>query len=102
MESKMTFNQLEDDDTIGFPDEIKLEQVEVSAGDYMSPAPLPPGQVKTLFEQLKNSGEATGKYALEYKNLETAVDGIIHTLNMEALEGTSKLDPGKNAHEMWL
>jgi coatomer protein complex subunit gamma len=83
MRAEMRFNQLEEGDDIGFPDTCPMEDVEVSAGDYMQPAPLPQGQVKSLFEQLKMQSEATTKLQLEYKNLEAAVAGTIHSMNMK-------------------
>merc|ERR1712224_854515 len=65
-----------------------LENASVLPGDYMSPNPLPQGQVEGLFEQLKA--------------LELAVEGVQNTLHMEACDKTGTAEPGKTAHKMWL
>lgn len=102
MKAMLNFNQLEDGDDIGFPDETPLENAEVLASDYMLPTPLPQGQVKRLFETLKLQGDAVRKMQLDYRSLDQAVPGIIHTLGMEACDKSEVPVPGKNAHELWL
>ncbi|CAD7970950.1 unnamed protein product [Amoebophrya sp. A120] len=99
---KLCYNQLEDGDDIGFPDETQLENAEILPGNYVSPALLPPGQVKPLFEQLKAQGSAMVKLQLEYNSIEKAVEGVINTMGMEACEKTDTVDPSRTAHELWL
>jgi coatomer protein complex subunit gamma len=99
--AKLTFLVKEEGDDLGYEDEYPIEGMEVSTGDYMFPRQLPAGQFKSAWEQLTAQGvEATQKLSLTYKSLDAAVAGIIQVLNMEACEGTGKVEAGVRGHTL--
>ncbi|CAK0894724.1 unnamed protein product, partial [Prorocentrum cordatum] len=99
--AKLTFLVKEEGDDLGYEDEYPIEGLDVSTGDYMFPRQLPAGQFKSAWEQLTAQGvEATQKLSLTYKSLEAAVAGIIQVLNMEACEGTGKVEAGVRGHTL--
>ncbi|CAD7971038.1 unnamed protein product [Amoebophrya sp. A25] len=102
MPAKLCYNQLEDGDDIGYPDETVLENAEVLPGNYVTPMQLPQGHCRPLWEQLKSFGEATAKLQLEFDSIERAVAGVIATMGMEACDKTETPVAGRNAHELWL
>merc|ERR1712217_690317 len=78
-----------------------VENIAITIGDYLFPKALQAGQFKSVWEQLQAQGvETIQKLALNFKSLETAVDGIIATLNMEACDKTSKVEAGVRGHTL--
>ena len=106
LSASMKFNQLEDGDDIGFPDELELENVSIEKSDFMIPHALPHGRVKQVFDSLETPDNPgiTRKLVLDpgFKSLAEAVEGVIRTLNMEACDGTATTSEAKSAHELWL
>eukprot|EP00392_Amoebophrya_sp_AT5.2_P008271 g8290.t1 len=99
MPAKLCYNQLEDGDDIGFPDETVLENADVLPGHYVSPTPLPQGQVRPLFEQLKAAGSATVKLQLEFQTIEKAVEGVSHSMGMEPCDKTNVVDGSRKDNQ---
>lgn len=98
--ARLKFNQLEDGDDIGFPDEYPIENVFVVAGDYMVPSAIPHGQFPSLFEQMPHAVQT--KLMLEFKSLDVAVQGIINSMNMEPCDKSGTVEAGKTAHTILL
>mmetsp|Transcript_33383 Transcript_33383/g.72991 ORF Transcript_33383/g.72991 Transcript_33383/m.72991 type:complete len:928 (-) Transcript_33383:127-2910(-) len=93
----------EDGDDLGYEDDYPVENVSITAGDYMFPRALQAGQFKSVWEQLSAQGvESTEKLSLSFKTLETAVDYIIATLNMEPCDKTGKVEAGVRGHTLLL
>jgi len=91
----------EDGDDLGYDDDMSIENIHVVTGDYMFPRTLPQGQFKSVWEQLGAQGtEATQKLVLNYKSLETAVEGILATLNMDACDKTGTVETGVRGHTL--
>jgi len=97
----LKFLQKEDGDDLGFEDDYPVENVLITTGDYMFPMLLQQGQFKSVWEQLTAQGvEATQKLVLNFKNLDSAVEGIMATLNMEACDKTGKVEAGVRGHTL--
>jgi len=93
----------EEGDDLGFEDDYPVESVHITPGDYMFPRALPQGQFKSVWEQLSAQGvESIQKLVLNYKSLETAVEGVIQTLNMDACDKTGKVEAGVRGHTLLL
>ena len=89
------FNQREDGDPVGFPDDFPIEPVKVGMGDYINGRQLPTGQFPRAWDAIGGNGiERVQKYALSYRTLEATVSGLINTLGMAPCEGTDRLEPG--------
>mmetsp|Transcript_52855 Transcript_52855/g.151418 ORF Transcript_52855/g.151418 Transcript_52855/m.151418 type:complete len:111 (+) Transcript_52855:315-647(+) len=62
---------------------------------------MPRAQFNSLWESLSAQGaESTQKLVLNYKSLETAVDGVIATLNLNACDNTGKVEAGVRGHTL--
>jgi len=93
----------EDGDDLGSMDDYPVEDVVLEFGDYMFPRSLRDGQFKSAWEQMHAQGaEATEKLSLNFKSLETAVEAIINTLNMEPCDKTGKVEQGVRGHTILL
>lgn len=84
----------EEDDPLGFEDDYPVENISISVGDYMSPKGLAQGQFKSVWEEFSKAAEATEKLSLNFKSLDTAVDAIVASLNMEPCDKTGKVETG--------
>mmetsp|Transcript_6999 Transcript_6999/g.20637 ORF Transcript_6999/g.20637 Transcript_6999/m.20637 type:complete len:924 (-) Transcript_6999:83-2854(-) len=101
--ASLKFIQKEEGDDLGFEDDYPVENIHITTGDYVFPITLQQGQFKSVWEQLAAQGvEATQKLVLNFKNLDSAVDGIISTLNMEACDKTGKVEAGVRGHTLLL
>merc|ERR1719399_1716287 len=77
----------EDGDDLGYEDDYPVESISLTTGDYVYPKTLPAGQFKSVWESLSAQGtEATKQLSLNFKSLESAVEGICAQLNMEACD----------------
>jgi len=93
----------EDGDDLGYDDDYPVENIIVNTGDYMYPRALPQGQFKSVWEQMAAQGaESTQKLVLNFKSLESAVDGIMANLNMEACDKTGSVETGVRGHTLLL
>lgn len=91
----------EDGDDLGYDDDYPIENIPLTIGDYMFPKTLQQGHFKSAWEQLQAQGvESVQKYALNFKSLEAAVEGILNTLNMEACDKTGKVESGGRGHTL--
>lgn len=97
------FLMKEEDDDIGYEDDYPVENVRIAIGDYLNAKVLNQGQFKSFWESLNAQGvEAVQKLSLSYRSLETAVDGIIAAVNMEACDRTGKVEAGVRGHTLLL
>merc|ERR1712060_747180 len=88
-------------DNMGYEDDYPVEKVSIGTGDYMFPRALQQGQFKSVWEQLSAQGaESTQKLSLNFKTLETAVQAIIDTLNMEPCDKSGQVETGVKGHTL--
>eukprot|EP00437_Effrenium_voratum_P041885 CAMPEP_0181477176 /NCGR_PEP_ID=MMETSP1110-20121109/42084_1 /TAXON_ID=174948 /ORGANISM="Symbiodinium sp., Strain CCMP421" /LENGTH=918 /DNA_ID=CAMNT_0023602475 /DNA_START=89 /DNA_END=2845 /DNA_ORIENTATION=- len=93
----------EEGDDLGYEDDYPVENVVIGTGDYMFPRSLQQGQFRSVWEQLTAQGtEVTQKLALNFRSLETGVDWIIATLNMQPCDNTGKVEQGGRGHTVLL
>jgi hypothetical protein len=93
----------EEGDDLGYDDDYPVENCKIAVGDYMAPKGMPPGQFKSVWEQLTTNGTETQKdMALNFKTVELAVDAIVATLNMQPCENTGKVEAGSKGHTLLL
>jgi len=91
----------EEGDDVGYDDDYPVEKLSITVGDYMYGRALPPGQFKSVWEQMSAQGQqAEEKISLSFKSLEPAVEYLINTLNMEPCDKTQTIDPDKNGHQL--
>jgi len=101
IQASLKFIVKEEGDDLGYDDDYPVEAVNITTGDYMFPRALQQGQFKSVWEQLLAQGvEATQKLSLNFKSLESAVEGIINTLNMEPCDKTGKVEAGVKGHTL--
>ncbi|KAI5779117.1 adaptin N terminal region-domain-containing protein [Geopyxis carbonaria] len=82
-----TTNQPEED---GYEDEYQVEDLELTAGDYIAPAYV--GSFDHVWEQVGAAGEeATETYSLgtELKGIQEAIDLLTKQLSMQPLDGSA-------------
>jgi len=91
----------EEGDDLGYDDDYPVEAVQVTIGDYISPRALQQSQFKSVWEQLAAQGaEAMQKLSLNFRSLESAVEGIMNMLNMEPCDTTGKVEAGVKGHTL--
>jgi len=101
IQATLKFIVKEEGDDLGYDDDYPVEAVHITTGDYMFPRALQQGQFKSVWEQLAAQGaEAMQKLSLNFKSLESAVEGIINTLNMEPCDKTGKVEAGVKGHTL--
>eukprot|EP00922_Rhytidocystis_sp_ex-Travisia-forbesii_P037494 GHVS01055872.1.p1 GENE.GHVS01055872.1~~GHVS01055872.1.p1 ORF type:complete len:858 (+),score=150.16 GHVS01055872.1:321-2894(+) len=93
----------EEGDDVGFQDSYPVEGFTIGLGDYMVGRVLRPGEFKAQWDSLESQGsEVVSKFCLSFKSLETAVEGLLASLNLAACEKTDTVDPHKANHTMML
>merc|ERR1711879_364264 len=91
----------EEGDDLGYEDDYAVENVTITVGDYVFPRALPKGQFASVWEQMGAQGEESqAKLSLNFKTLETAVDYLVSTFNMEPCEKTGKVETGVQGHSL--
>jgi hypothetical protein len=99
----LRFLMKEDGDDLGNDDDYPIEKVKITTGDFNNPRALPQGQFRSLWEEMgKQGAESTQKLLLPYKSIDSAVENIILALNMQACDGTSKVEAGARQHILCL
>jgi hypothetical protein len=71
----------------------------------MVPSNLPPGNCKNVCESLKSTHPESmiqAKLQLDFRSIASAVEGVIHTLNMAPCDKSDTVNEAKKAHELWL
>eukprot|EP00922_Rhytidocystis_sp_ex-Travisia-forbesii_P037490 GHVS01055868.1.p1 GENE.GHVS01055868.1~~GHVS01055868.1.p1 ORF type:complete len:859 (+),score=145.05 GHVS01055868.1:321-2897(+) len=93
----------EEGDDVGFEDAYPVEGFTVGLGDYMVGRLLRPGEFKAQWDSLETQGaEVVSKFCLSFKSVESAVEGLIASLNLAACEKTDTVEPHKPNHTMML
>mmetsp|Transcript_68621 Transcript_68621/g.146918 ORF Transcript_68621/g.146918 Transcript_68621/m.146918 type:complete len:937 (-) Transcript_68621:64-2874(-) len=101
LSASLHFLVKEEGDDLGFEDDYPVENVVITTGDYMFPKALQGGQFKSVWEQLAAQGaESQQKMALNFKSLETAAEGVMKALNMEACDRTGTVEAGVKGHTL--
>lgn len=81
----------------GYEDEYQLEDVEVSAADYIKPVYTP--NFRAVWEQLPEDSEMVDDYAIGQRDsLQDAVEAVMKILGMQACEGTDAVPPNARSH----
>lgn len=94
----------------GFEDEYQLEDLTVSAADYINPWYLPTSFAEAWEDEAvsggggeEGEGEVVDSYALGRKEgLQDAVEAVIHLLGMAVAEGTDAVPPLARSHTVLL
>lgn len=82
----------------GFDDEYQLEDVEVTATDYIAPQGV--SNFKRSWDELTEN-EATDDYGLGQRDtLQSAVVSVLESLNMAACEGSDAVPPNARSHTL--
>jgi len=101
IKAALRFIVKEDGDDLGYDDDYPIENVNIGVGDYLNPKGMPPGQFKSVWEQMASNGLETQKdMSLNFKSIDAAVEGIIQNLNMQPCENTGKIEAGAKGHTL--
>ena len=83
-----------------YDEEYPLEELEVTASDYMARVAVP--DFRAAWESMGNDNEVLSKFALEFKTQEAAVTAVIAHLGMQPCDGTGTVKPGGKPHLLHL
>jgi len=105
MGAELRFNIAEIDvatqDVLGeYDDDYKLEDVTISAADYIKKQRIPDGEFRMNWGSL--AGELTQGYALSYTSLESAVSNLIKFLNMTPCDHSDTVEADGSTHMIML
>lgn len=85
----------------GYDDEYQLEGVEVEPTDFVLPAHT--GNFRQAWDALPAETEREDEYGLGQRpGLQEAVEAVIATLGMQAVEGTEAVPPNARSHGLLL
>ncbi|PHJ19894.1 coatomer gamma 2-subunit protein [Cystoisospora suis] len=96
LQAVLSFVLKEAGDDIGYEDQYPIEPVVISIGNYIAPKMLRQGEFKVLWDSLEPSRggfEVVGKFSLSFKSLESAVCGLINTLNLAPCDRSELIEP---------
>ena len=86
-------------DDAGYPDEYTIEDIDISIGDYMQPAPI--SNFKNAWDGLDEGTEREDEYGLGQRNgLQEAIETVIAILNMHTCDGTDAVGPNARSHTL--
>jgi coatomer protein complex subunit gamma len=83
-------------DEDGRQEEYPAEDVEISPSDFMAKVAV--ADFRKSWEVLGEGGELSEKFALNFKTLEDAVNGVVEYVGMQPVEGTSTVAAGAKQH----
>lgn len=90
----------------GFDDEYQLEELTVSAADYINPWHLPRSFAEVWEDEAVSGGEegeVVDSYALgRREGLQDTVEAVVHLLGMAVAEGTDAVPPTARSHTVLL
>jgi hypothetical protein len=81
-----------------YEDETPLEALEISTADFMAKRTL--GDFRRAWEAMDSAGEHRESFALAFKKLEEAVDAVVTSLGMQAVDNTAVMTPGETKHTL--
>ena len=97
---------MDSQDEVGsYEDEYQIEEVTIVVKDYISHFVLPQGQYKNAWETVgadPKIAETANTFQLPFKNMETAVLGVIKFLGMTVCEGTDRVNVTEKVHNLLL
>ncbi|CRH00322.1 coatomer subunit gamma, putative [Plasmodium relictum] len=92
-------NEMDD----GFPDSYSINPISIQITDFVNPKLLRNGEFKHLWESLENSNsESVSKFSLNFENIQSAVLGLLNTLNMSPCDNTDNVERNSTNHNMLL
>jgi coatomer protein complex subunit gamma len=81
-----------------YEDETPLEALEITTGDFMAKRSL--GDFRRAWESMDAEGEHRESFALAFKKLDEAVDAVLTSLGMQAVDNTALIAPGETKHTL--
>jgi len=85
-------------DEEGYDDEYQVEEVEVTAADYVRPAPAP--NFREAWTSMEEPFEVREQFNLDAPSIQEAVTGVIDKLALAACEGTHRVPEGADQHDL--
>jgi len=84
----------------GYEDEYVLEELELSAADFMRPMnAFPQGSFRASWDNLGDMSSRADEYGLGYRNsLDEAISAVCSTIGTIGCEGTDKVPSGARSH----
>lgn len=82
------------------PPRYAIEALEVNTSDFIAKVNL--GEFRRGWESMGNEGEVLEKFALQYKSLEAAVEGVIGFFGLMPCDGTSAVKAPNKPHMLHL
>ena len=97
---------LDTEEEVGsYEEDYDIPEVSVAIRDYIKADIVPQGQFKDLWETIgshERGSEVTQTYALPFKNLEDAVEGVTKNFGMSVCDGSNKVNVTEKAHNLLL
>lgn len=85
----------------GYEDEYELEDIFVSASDYVKPAKI--ANFRAVWDELDPDTETVNDYGLgQRSSLEEAANAVIQTFGMYVCDGTDVVPPNARSHQVAL
>lgn len=85
----------EEDD---YEDETPLESLDITTADFMAKRAL--GDFRRAWEQMDAEGEHRESFALSFKKLDEAIEAVLVSLGMQAVDNTGTITPGDTKHTL--
>lgn len=85
-------------DEDGYEDEYQVEEVEVTAADYVRPAPT--ADFRNAWTTMVEPFEVREQFNLDAANLQDAVTGVVEKLGLSPCEGTHRVADGADQHDL--
>jgi coatomer protein complex subunit gamma len=81
----------------GYPDEYQLEDLDISAADYVKAEPV--HNFRAAWEELGEETEMADSYGLgPRESIQDAVEAVVAILGMQVCEGTDAVPPNARSH----
>lgn len=86
-----------EDESEPFDEEYPLEELELSASDFMAKVAVP--DFRAAWENVGNANEVLEKFALQFKKQEDAVAAVVDFLGMQPCDGTGRVKAGEGGRK---
>jgi coatomer protein complex subunit gamma len=85
-------------DNEGYEDEYQVEEVEVTAADYVRPQPVP--DFRNTWTSMVEPFEVREQFTLDAGNLQDGVSGVVEKVGLAPCEGTHRVAEGTEQHDL--
>jgi len=89
-----------DPDEEGFAEEYPLEDLEISIADFMIHSKIT--NFREEWESIPRTQEILQKYALQFRDMSSAIHAIVMYLGMQPVDNTDSVDPSSTQHTIHL